>query len=91
MSGMERQIAELTGREENTQSLARESKQKVEDALLSRDQARALEVQSRRELARVLEARKADAEAHVREMEEALQGQRVKHKSQLDSRDKEIQ
>lgn len=31
---------------------------KVEDALLARDQARALEIQSRRELARVLEARK---------------------------------
>lgn len=30
----------------------------VEDALLARDQARALEIQSRRELARVLEARK---------------------------------
>lgn len=31
---------------------------KVEDALLARDQSRALEIQSRRELARVLEARK---------------------------------
>lgn len=34
------------------------SSPKVEDALLARDQARALEIQSRRELARVLEARK---------------------------------
>lgn len=30
----------------------------VEDALVARDQARALEIQSRRELARVLEIRK---------------------------------
>ncbi|CAM9533036.1 unnamed protein product, partial [Sphacelaria rigidula] len=58
MSGMERQIAELSAREDSTASLAKESKKKVEDALLARDQARALEVQARRELARVLEARK---------------------------------
>lgn len=31
MSGMERQIAELSGREESTKSLARESKQKARE------------------------------------------------------------
>ncbi|CAM9214818.1 unnamed protein product [Ectocarpus sp. 12 AP-2014] len=58
MSGMERQIDEFSSREDSTTSLAKESKQKVEDPLLARDQARALEIQFRRELARVLEARK---------------------------------
>lgn len=91
MSGMERQIAELSGREESTSSLAKESKKKVEDALLARDQARALEVQSRRELARVFEARKADAEGHGREMEEVIQAQRNKFTAQLSTRDREIQ
>ncbi|CAM9212001.1 unnamed protein product, partial [Laminaria digitata] len=91
MSGMERQIAELSSREESTTSTARESKQKVEDALLARDQARALEIQSRRELARVLEARKAEAEGHVREMEEAALATRTKFLAQLATREKEIQ
>ncbi|CAM9903980.1 unnamed protein product [Pylaiella littoralis] len=91
MSGMERQIADLTSREESTASIAKESKQKVEDALLARDQARALEIQSRRELARVLEARKADAAGHVREMEEAALTLRNKFQAQVASRDREIQ
>lgn len=34
MSGMERQIAELSGREESTTSLARESKQKARETRL---------------------------------------------------------
>eukprot|EP00904_Undaria_pinnatifida_P010558 jgi/Undpi1/6632/HiC_scaffold_20.g09111.m1 len=63
----------------------------VEDALLARDQARALEIQSRRELARVLEARKAEAEGHVREMEEAALATRTKFLAQLATREKEIQ
>ncbi|CAM9799171.1 unnamed protein product, partial [Choristocarpus tenellus] len=62
----------------------------VEDALLSRDQARGLEVQSRRELARVLEARKADAEGHERRVEEALQAQKSKLTAQIDARDREM-
>lgn len=47
-------------RSQTTENAASFEKQKtqVEDALLARDQARALEIQSRRELARVLEARK---------------------------------
>ncbi|CAN0126190.1 unnamed protein product [Ectocarpus sp. 6 AP-2014] len=91
MSGMERQIADFSSREESTTSLAKESKQKVEDALLARDQARALEIQSRRELARVLEARKADASGHVREMEEAVLTLKNKFMAQVAARDREIQ
>ncbi|CAM9783522.1 unnamed protein product [Scytosiphon promiscuus] len=91
MSGMEKQIADFSSREESTSVLAKESKQKVEDALLLRDQARALEIQSRRELARVLEARKADASGHVREMEEAVLTLRNKFLAQVAARDREIQ
>ncbi|CAM9333373.1 unnamed protein product, partial [Ectocarpus sp. 4 AP-2014] len=91
MSGMERQIADFSSREESTTTLAKESKQKVEDALLARDQARALEIQSRRELARVLEARKADASGHVREMEEAVLTLKNKFMAQVAARDREIQ
>eukprot|EP00752_Nemacystus_decipiens_P012773 g11312.t1 len=91
MSGMEKQIADLSSREESNNGIAKESKQKVEDALLARDQARALEIQSRRELARVLEARKADASGHVREMEEASLTLRNKFLAQVAARDREIQ
>lgn len=42
MSGMKRQIKELSAREDSTIAAVRKSKQKMEDALLARDQARTL-------------------------------------------------
>ena len=58
MEGMERQIAEYATREEETVMLAKEAHDKVEKALIERDQALAREVQSRREVARSIERRK---------------------------------
>ena len=58
MEGMERQIAEYATREEETVNLAKEAHDKVEKALVERDQALAREVQSRREVARSIERRK---------------------------------
>lgn len=48
MSAMESQIVDLSAREDLMIVIIRESKQRVEDALVVKDQARVLEIQSRR-------------------------------------------
>jgi chromosome segregation ATPase len=90
MTGMEKKLAEHASREEATAALALESKTKVEDALLARDQARALETQARRELTRLMEARKNDAAVAMRERDEALATLRSRLSAQIDSRERDI-
>ena len=63
MGGMEKQLAEYAANEERTAALARASKEKVELAVLERDQAQAREVQARREIARLLDGRRVAATA----------------------------
>jgi myosin protein heavy chain len=61
MSGLEGQVADYHEREEEVQRLARESKQKVEDALSIKDQATAREEHAQREINRLLEERRVFA------------------------------
>ena len=56
----------------HTAALARGSKEKVELAVLERDQAQAREVQARREIARLLEARRAAATEALEAQEAAV-------------------
>ena len=72
MGGMEKQLAEYAANEEHTAALARGSKEKVELAVLERDQAQAREVQARREIARLLEARRAAATEALEAQEAAV-------------------
>ncbi|KAG5182592.1 hypothetical protein JKP88DRAFT_348798 [Tribonema minus] len=72
MAGMEKQLAARAAKEAAVAQMEQEARQKVEEALMARDQAQALEVQARRELARVTEARRADGDARARETEAAL-------------------
>lgn len=58
---MERNLSEYAEQEAATMRLGKEAKEKVEQALLERDQAQAREVQSRREIARLLERRRSVA------------------------------
>ncbi|CAM9297957.1 unnamed protein product, partial [Chrysoparadoxa australica] len=90
IGGMESQLKEYQSVEEETARMAAESKTKVEDALLARDQARALEVQGRRELERVLAARKSDAELHLSEQDEAVAMVKAKLTAQIDARERDI-
>ena len=60
MKGFEKQLMDYASREEQITNLAGQSK-KVEQAMLERDQAQAREVQSRREIARLLEQRREQA------------------------------
>lgn len=88
MSGMEHQITELFVREDSMIAIVRESKQRV---LLARYQTRALEIQSTRELAQVLESRKKDGGEHVREMTGGIQATINKLHAQLGARDARMQ
>ena len=58
MDGMEKQLTEFQTREEGVSQLSRECKEKVEDAILARDQANAICTSLRREVAKLLEQRK---------------------------------
>jgi len=72
MGGMEKQLAEYAANEERTAALARASKEKVELAVLERDQAQAREVQARREIARLLDGRRVAATQALEAQEAAV-------------------
>ncbi len=90
IGGFEKQVANYANKEEAALTVALESKQKVEDALLARDQARALEVQARRELSRLMEMRKSDAATALQERDEAVSNLRTRLMAQIDSREQDI-
>ena len=73
MNGMEKQLSEYAEREEQVVALSKESKERVEAALLERDQAVAREVQSRQEIARLLEKQKDLAVNRVEAEERAAE------------------
>ena len=90
MTTLESQLSEYAGREESTMSIAREAKEKVEQAMLERDQAVAREAQGRREIARLLEQRRGQAAAAMGHEEQSLQETRGRLELQLKSRDDSI-
>ncbi len=90
IGGFEKQVANYANKEEVAHTAALESKQKVEDALLARDQARALEVQSRHSLSRLMEMRKSDAATALQERDEAVSNLRTRLMAQIDSREQDI-
>ncbi len=90
IGGFEKQVANYAKKEEVAHTAVLESKQKVEDALLARDQARALEVQSRRSLSRLMEMRKSDAATALQERDEAVSNLRTQFMVQIGSREQDI-
>ncbi len=90
IGGFEKQVANYANKEETALTIALESKQKVEDALLARDQTKALEVQARRELSRLMEMRKLDAATALQERDEAVSNLRTRLMAQIDSREQDI-
>ena len=71
-----------------TVNIARESKEKVEQAMLERDQALAREAQGRREIARLLEQRRAQASEAMEHEEASLESSKKRLLEQLAARDK---
>ena len=90
MNGMEKQLSEYAEREEQVVALSKESKERVEAALLERDQAVAREVQSRQEIARLLEKQKDLAVNRVEAEERAAENMRQKMLIKLKQRDVEV-
>lgn len=90
MNTMETQLNEYATREEKVTTLAKESKERVEAALLERDQAQSREVQSRQEIARLLEKRRQHANEMTAAEESAAQEMRSRMLTQLQKRDAEL-
>eukprot|EP01042_Synura_sphagnicola_P005074 gene5074-6461_t len=72
MTGLERQLADFSSREEQVERIAKESKEKMEEAYLQRDQAVSREEQCKREIERLLEERKKQALNLQRDVDAAV-------------------
>jgi hypothetical protein len=77
-------------REQRWEASEKASTEKVEEALLERDQAEARETQSRREIARLLERRRVEAAAAHREQSAAISAVRERLTAQIQQRDEEV-
>lgn len=78
MSGLERQLTEYSSREAEVERARRESQEKVQQALVERDQAVAREDQARREIEKLLEERKKTAERRQADIDQAVEVARAK-------------
>ena len=87
---LESQLSEYAEREESTMSISREAKEKVEQAMLERDQAVSREAQGRREIARLLESRRTQASEAMGHEEQAVSEMRTRMEEQLRARDDSI-
>lgn len=76
MGGLERQLAEYSNREMEVEKLARESKEKIEEALVTRDQSIARQQQYKQEMERLLEEKKNAEAVRLREVEAAAEAAR---------------
>jgi chromosome segregation ATPase len=90
MSGMEKQLSEFQGREEGVSQLSRECKTKVEDALLARDQSNAICASLRREVAKLLEQRKADSETAAHQNETVIDSVTTKMQGLIDGKERDV-
>ena len=61
MAGLERQVADFVAREGDVQKLAKDSREKVEEAYAARDQAKTREELHSKEVERLLQERKKAA------------------------------
>ena len=73
MGGLERQVADYHEREEEVERLARDSKERVEDALSERDQAMARENLLQKEVDRLMDERRLAAVKRQEEIDSALE------------------
>ena len=78
MSGLERQLTEYSTREAEVERSSRESKERVEQSLVERDQAVAREDQARREIEKLLEDRKKTHERRQADVDGAAEQARTK-------------
>ncbi|KAH7474670.1 Laminin subunit alpha-1 [Phytophthora ramorum] len=90
LNSMEKQLTQYCTREDAVAELESDCKAKVEEAILEKEEVAAREMQSRREIARLLERLRQQAAEHVKSQEENLTAVVRKHESDMNSREQEI-
>ncbi|KAL4115910.1 hypothetical protein PRIC2_012915 [Phytophthora ramorum] len=90
LNSMEKQLTQYCTREDAVAELESDCKTKVEEAILEKEELAAREMQSRREIARLLERLRQQAAEHVKSQEENLTAVVRKHESDMNSREQEI-
>lgn len=83
MSAQERQITDYAAREAEVEALSRECKERIEEAMIARDQAISRENQIQRLNERLLEEKRADAQAKQVEVDEAVQQTRQRAEQKI--------
>lgn len=91
MSGMEKQLAAYAAREESVAAVARDAKEKAENALLARDKSAAREAQAGRELDKERAARATDAKDAQQDRDAAVHAVQAAYHAKLQARDAELQ
>eukprot|EP00742_Colponemidia_sp_Colp-10_P007456 GILJ01008031.1.p1 GENE.GILJ01008031.1~~GILJ01008031.1.p1 ORF type:complete len:794 (-),score=180.63 GILJ01008031.1:59-2395(-) len=90
MDGLERQVGEYQHKEQSTLQLAQESKERVEQAMLERDQAVARAQNAEKNVTRVQEKMKKELTEQRHASDKVMESIREKLKRQLESREEEI-
>ncbi|KAG7389606.1 hypothetical protein PHYPSEUDO_010003 [Phytophthora pseudosyringae] len=90
LNSMEKQLTQYCTRENAVAELESECKAKVEEAILEKEEVAARELQSRREIARLLELLRQQAADHVKAQAESLSTAVRKHEADMNNREQEI-
>ncbi|EEY57733.1 uncharacterized protein PITG_00301 [Phytophthora infestans T30-4] len=91
LNSMEKQLTQYCAREDAVAEMESECKAKVEEAILEKEEVAARELQSRREIVRLLERLRQQAADHMKTQEESLNTVARKHEADMSSREQEIQ
>ncbi|EGZ16001.1 hypothetical protein PHYSODRAFT_334198 [Phytophthora sojae] len=90
LNSMEKQLTQYCAREDAVAELESECKAKVEEAILEKEEVAARELQSRREIARLLERLRQQAAEHAKAQEENMGTIVRKHEADMNNREQEI-
>jgi myosin protein heavy chain len=90
MDGMERQLSEFQAREDGISTLSKDCQQRVEEAILERDQANVKYATLRKEVAKLLEERKRFVEERGKENENVVAVVKEQNSGLVESKDREI-
>ena len=83
MSAQERQIADFSSREAEVEALSRQCKEKVEEAMVARDQSISKEQMQLRISERALEEKRKDAQTRQAEIDEAVLATRQRAEAKI--------
>lgn len=90
MAGLERQLSEYSSRESEVEKMCKDSKEKMEEALVDRDQAKAREEQMRREVDRLYDEKKKLTVTRHQEVDAAVQAAKDLANGQMKSLESDL-